>query len=304
MSVRSDLSSDTTALYAPRLLLVSAALTAGFVLSSEYRVTWAQVPLGIFVLFFAPGFALAAFILGKRAFPSYPANLAVIVGLSVVFNVVFGTVLLYFSIGPVDAIGGAVAALLCFAASVAQSAHQPARRSRPIARRLWSSLGFAGFSVGQRAAAYALLAGVLVTFGAIGYIATLQPAAAPNLALVVVGPDGTTSTLPLGGAVNSTMAVIVEVRNNATAQTLTLSVNASLIGQNGTNYTSIPWAMPLLLGPLTASSEPLSLSKGVSESVDVSFQFEAAGDYVVGFSLTSPGATAPVRSTTLSIEVT
>jgi uncharacterized membrane protein len=304
VSVSSDPASEATALYSAPALLASAALTAGFVLASADHLAWAQAPLGIFVLFFAPGYAGMALLFGKRAIPSYPANFALIVGLSVIFNVTIGVVLLYFSLGPINSIIGVAGAVLCFLASVAQKARHPTGQSSSATRRIGAVFRFPGFSRGQRAAAYALFAAVLLTFGVIGYIATLQPGNTPDLAMTLVGPDGTTSTLPAEGTVNTSLAVIVEVHNNATAQPFILSVNSSLVGENGTNFTNLPWAMPLHLAPFVTSEESLNLSKGGSESVSISFQFDRTGDYLVSFSLTPPRSATPVRSTAIAIAIT
>jgi uncharacterized membrane protein len=292
-------------LYNVLALLVTALLTGAFIVVAALRLPWILIPLGLFVLFVAPGYALAALLFGgEREITSLPLNIALIVGFSVFFDVVIGTVALFFSIGPLSPIVGAEVALLCFIAVFVQYHRRQVLGRRTNTPGFWSWIELPGFTSAQRTTAYALFIGVLVTFGVIGYISTLQPGNTPELSLAVLGPNGTTSTLPTTGAVNSTLGVILLVQNNATTQSFLLSVNSSLVGGNGTQSTSVPWVLPLQLAPGTTSAEVLPLTHSESDSIAVSFQFAEKGDYSISFTLTPPQSTVVIRTAEISVEIT
>lgn len=291
-------------IFDPATLSIVTFVTLAFVVIDYLQVPWVLIPFGLFVLFVAPGYAAVALLFGRRSIPSLAMNVALIVGLAVVINVALGTLLLVFAIGPVAPIVGLCDAGISTAATVVQLLRPQPVGSAHGGGWFRGLFVLAGFTRGQRVAAYALFAGILLTFAAIGYLSTLQPGNAPDLSFGVVGVDGTTSTLPTSGTVNTTLAVLVEVRNNATVQPFILSVSSALVGSNATNFSSTPWVMPLDLGPNVTSSEPLNLTSGQSDDVDVSFEFSTGGDYVVSFSLTPPQSHVAVRTNALTIRVT
>lgn len=303
MASRNSPSPEIPAVFVPSALLITTLVALAFVVVSDLQIPWVLIPLGLIVLFWVPGYAVVALIFGGRPLPSLALNVGMIVGFSVLVNVVFGTLFLYFSIGPLDPLVGLVAAVVSAAATLVQYRRPRAAGSDGETHRFRSYFALPGFSRGQRVAAYSLFVAILLTFGAIGYLSTLHPGNTPDLSLGVVGPTGTTSTLPTSGIVNSTLAVIVNIGNNDTIQSLALSVNSSLIGGNSTNATTVPWAMPLPLGPSVKSSETLHLTSGESAHVSVSFLFRASGDYVVSFSLTPVGSHTVVRANALTIRI-
>ncbi len=303
MAAPSTRPSDKAAVFEPGALAAATAVTLLFTFAAEFQVDWALVPLGIAVLFFAPGYAVAALLFGKRPLPTLAANFALVVGFSVLVNAVFGTVLLYFAVGPLSPLVGLCDAVVCVFGTVVQYG-RPAAHGAPWSPRLASYFELPAFSTGQKAAAVALLAAILVTFGAIGYLAAAQPSQSPDLSMTVVGPDGTTSTIPTSGIVNATYTVIVEVQNGATAQSFTLTLNSTLVGANTTNRTVIPWSMPLALAANVTSSEPVSLAGKASEPISVEFDFSTPGDYAISFALSTPTSAVPVRNVSITVDIT
>ncbi len=297
-------SEDVPAIYSRTALLGTTLVTLAFVVVAELQVPWVLLPLGLFVLFVAPGYAVVALLFGARTLPSLALNIAMIVGMSVLFNAVVGTLLLYYAIAPLAPLVGAFAAVVCAAATVVQYQRERWNESRRPGQWLRSVLALPGFTPAQRTAAYALLIGVAVTFGAIGYLSTLQPRSAPDLSLAIVGPGGTTSTLPTSGTVNSTLALIVEVGNNATSQSLVLGVNSTLVGQTGSTRTTVPWTVPLHLAPNVTSSESLSLTSGETDNIQFSFQVDTGGDYAISFFLTPLQSHVAVRTSSLTVRIT
>jgi uncharacterized membrane protein len=305
LSIRVDPESERPDLYNVLALLITALLTGAFIVVAALRLPWILIPLGLFVLFVAPGYALAALLFGgEREITSLPLNIALIVGFSLVVDVGIGTVALFFSIGPLSPIVGVEVALLCFIAVFVQFQRRHVLGRKTHTPGFWSWIELPGFTSSQRTTAYVLFVGVLVTFGVIGLLSTLQPSNTPDLSLAVLGPNGTTSTLPSSGSVNSTLGVLLLVQNNATAQSLVLSVNSSLIGGNPAPSTSVPWVLPLQLAPGATSTEVLPLTHGETDSVAVSFQFADRGNYTISFSLTPPQSTVAVRTVGISVEIT
>lgn len=303
MATRDFPSLGAPAIFDPLALLVTTGLVLLFVVFAALQIPWVLIPLGLFVLFVAPGYGAVALLFGDRTLPSLAANIAMIVGFSVVINVVLGTLLLFFAIAPLAPLVGAGGAVICAAATVVQ--YRLPRHSAPghRMRRLRSYFELPGFTTRQRAAAYALFVAILLTFTAIGYLSTVQPGNGPDLSMAVVGPDGTTSSLPTSGSINATLSVVLLLQNNETAQSLVLGVNSSLIGQNGTNFTTVPWSTPLALGPNVTASTLLQLTSGEKDNVAVSFAFGLGGDYLVSFSLTPPQSHVALRTGGISVRI-
>ena len=304
LATRGSPVSGLPAIFDPGALSVTTLVTILFVVAAELSVSWALFPLGLFVLFAAPGYAATALLLGRRPLPSVAVNFALIAGLSVLINVLLGTALYAFAITPVVPLIGLADAIICTAGTFVQ--FRRARTVRPVSGPSWfrSLLALPRFRPSQRAAAYALFAGILVVLGVIGYLSTIVPNPGPDLSLTAVGPDGTSATLPTNGLVNATLTVLVIVQNNATAQSLVLTLNSTLVGSNSTSFTSIPWTMPLLLGPNITTSDPVNLTSGASESIQVQFQFDAGGDYAIGLALTPAASHVALRTLFLGIEIT
>ena len=303
MSAAGDRPPGTRTVFDADALGITTVLTLVFVLLVEFNVPWLLIPFGLFVLFAAPGYGAAALLFGRRALSSLAMNLALIVGLSVLINVVVGTVLLVLEISPLAAILGAVDAALCTVATAVQFRRPWEAPLEQRILRVRTAFELPGFSRPQRAAAYALFAGILLTFAAIGYLSSVPTGGSPDLSLAIVGPDGTTATLPTTGGVNTTISLTVDIGNNASAQSLLLSVSSVLVGQNATSLAAVPWTMPIHLAPNVTSSEVVSLSSDAHSTVGISFQFNASGDYRLLFSLSPTGSSAALRSVALSLRI-
>jgi uncharacterized membrane protein len=295
--VTSEVDSDFVSQLYDAKLLFAAAIVCIVYLVVELTVGGpAQVLLGLFVLFVAPGYGVASLLFGRGSRFPWPVHIAFIVCLGVVTEVMVG--LLYF-VGahgtltlnlPVGWLGYS----LCIAASLVQWRRGKLHPLSPLWGRVRRRFALPGFTAGQRVAAFALLAAILVTLGAIGYLSTVHPEVQPLLSIAVLGPDGTTNTLPTVVSANQTAAVTVEVRNDGTAQTLNLTVLSELTSSSGTPGSIIPWLMPLRLGSAIQSSTAISLAAGASNPITVTFAFATPGEYSVTFTLQAPGQTPPV----------
>src|SRR5579859_7984794 len=85
--------------YSVGYVAVSTALVAVYALVSYLQPhSLAEVPLGLFALLFAPGYALAAPLLARQPGLPWTLNLPIAAGLSVILNVLVGIVLLL--VGP------------------------------------------------------------------------------------------------------------------------------------------------------------------------------------------------------------
>jgi len=251
----------------------------------------------------APGYAVAALVFGRRGGLSTAANAAVVVGLSVVVNVGAGLLLLTARIASLAVPLGAVAASLLSIALIVQASEQPRGQEPILAPRLRRQFSHPEFSSAQRLAAYALLAGILVTIGTIGYLSTTGNGGTPTVSLAVVGPNGEATTLPTAGTTYQTLSVELLIQNNATVQSLRLVVNATLLGGPAHPPVNVPWAMPIPLRPGATSSTLLPLTRSQYATVPVSFYFTQTGTYVLGVSLVAPLG-GDLRTVTLSESIT
>ena len=303
LSARDSLPTGVPAIFHWGALAVTTALTLAFVIAADLQIAGALIPLGLFVLFFAPGYGAVAILFGNRTVPSLAINVAMIVAFSVVINVVLGTLLFYFGVGPLTVLVGLGDAAVCWAGTAVQYRRPSTPGAGGWARRFRFLYELPGFTSRQRAAAYALFACILLTFGVIGYLSTVPSGPTTDLSLGVLGPDGTARTLPTAGIVNGSLTVEVVVQNGATAQSLDLTVNATLVGENATQMTSVPWDMPLQLAPNATSSTVLHLPSKGSDSMDVSFEFSSGGSYVVSFSLAPPQTHVVLRESAISLQI-
>jgi uncharacterized membrane protein len=286
-------------IYDAKLLMLATLLSGGYTVVDLLVGGIPQLLLGLFVILIAPGYAVGALLFGRGSRLPWTVHMALIVGLTVVVEASVGT--LYF-IGPpagpaLNVFLGAMATTLCLVATLIQTARGVNRDLSPLSEKLRRMAALPGFSSGERVAAYSLFAAILLTFGAIGYLSTVHPGGGPLLSIAVVGPDGTTNTLPTGGRTNQTLQVIVEVGNDGTAQTLNLTVSSALTGGPGGSGSTIPWTMPLTLGSGTQSSDTVTLAAGASTSIPISFEFANPGAYGVTFTLQAPGGSPLVVAT-------
>ncbi|MGA8511183.1 MAG: DUF1616 domain-containing protein [Thermoplasmata archaeon] len=283
-----------TRIYDAKLLMLATVLSGTYTIVELLVGGVPQLLLGLFVVLVAPGYAVAALLFGRASRLPWTVHFALIVGLTVVIEASVGTLYYFGTPGgqPLNNVLGVMATALCLVATLVQTTRGEVQDLSPISEkfRRWTALP--GFSSGQRVAAYSALTAILVIFGAIGVLSTVHPNGGPLLSIAVVGPDGTTTTLPTGGRTNQTLQVIVEVGNDGTPQSLNLTVSSALVGGAG-GSSSIPWTMPLHLDSGTQSSVTVTLAGGASTMIPISFEFANPGGYSVTFTLQAPSGTSP-----------
>jgi uncharacterized membrane protein len=283
-------------IYDAKFLMVATILCGGYTIAALLFGGIVQFVLGLFVVLAAPGYAASALLFGRGSRLPLSVHIALIVGLTVVIEVSVG--ILYYAgshgILALNAALGLLATVLCLVATLVQGDRGVALALAPVSGAIRKAVELRGFSSGQRAVAFALFAAILVTFGVIGYLSTIHPDGQPLLSIAALGPDGTTSTLPIGGSPNQTLEVIIAIGNDATAQSLNLSVQSALSGSSESIGSTISWTMPLHLASGTQSSDTFTLAAGATESIPITFLFSVPGDYAVTFTLQAPGGAAPV----------
>lgn len=260
-----------------------------------------QVPLGFIELLFAPGYALAALLFLRRPLLPLAAEFSVIVGLSVVYNVLIGLLLELAGAGL--AIGWLVIAdVLAVSAGVVGKAFAgETAKETGIWNELRTELRLPGVRPSYRRAAYVLLVAILVAFAAVVYVGVSQPPVSPQTALAVLGSDGTTSTLPANLTIGEVGLVHVEVWDGQSSGALTLGISATLLNRTA-NSTSVPWTLPLPLDPGTSSSVGLTVGYGHQTTVPVTFEFNQPGRYGLTFLLEATGG-APLARATIGVDV-
>ena len=288
-------------LYDAKLLFAAAAVCIVYLVVELLVGGPAQVLLGLFVILIAPGYGVAALLFGRGSRFPWGVQVAVIVCLGVVTEASIGVLYFVGAHGTLtlSLLIGVLGYSLCIVASVVQLRRGRLRPLSKVWERIRRAFALPGFTAGQRVAAFALLAAILMTFGTIGYLSTVHPEVQPLLSIAVLGPDGTTTTLPTVVSANQTAAVIVEVGNDGTAQTLNLTVLSELTSSSGSPESIIPWTMPLRLGPAIQSSTAISLAAGASNETTITFAFATPGAYSVTFTLQAPGQ-SPAVDTVLS----
>ncbi|MCI4351837.1 MAG: DUF1616 domain-containing protein [Thermoplasmata archaeon] len=264
----------------------------------------AQTVLGLFAFFVAPGYALCAILFGRGTTISPAAFFAVVIGLSVVLNVMFGVVFLAFGVGiPARILGAVDSTIVVFGFMVYElwrpdsvsSPAPPVPSDGPRARAhgLREILVPAGYSSGQRAVAYALVVATIVVFSYIAYISTLHPSDTTDVELGVFGPGGNSNSLPQSAGVGQVVAVNLTLGNNASLLNVDLVVQAYLNSTGPpTTFTMIPWVGTLALGPGVESEDPLQLPADATVSLTVPFELRQAGAYIVVISLELPSGTS------------
>jgi uncharacterized membrane protein len=299
MTLSDDKPDPVFRIYDAKLLIVASLVCALYLVVELAVGGIPQVLLGLFVILVAPGYAICALFFGRGSRLPWTVQVALIVGFSVVIESSVG--ILYF-VGThggltLNLVLGLLAYILTLTATVVQWSRGMALDLSPLAESLRSGVSLPGFSQGQKVAAFSLLAAILLTFGAIGYLSTVHPGGQAILSIAALGPNGTTNTLPTGGNANQTLEVIVEIGNDGTAQSLNLTVTSALSSSNGTPQSTIAWMMPLALGPGSQSSTSVPLAAGASEMIPITFVFANPGAYSVTFTLLAEGSTPPVAVT-------
>jgi hypothetical protein len=274
-------------LFQLRYLYLLAALTVVYGLVTLLGPTpWIDLPLGLLTLFVTPGYAIGAVMFGTRS--RWPATLqfALLVGWSVAWNVAIGLVLLVFGRGLPASLFAFVALGLIGVASLYWARHHPGSPPSPAGSRVPAALRLTGYTPAQRTAAYGLVTAIGLVFAIIIYLASVFPGnAGPGLGFSIAGPDGSASSLPVGGAPNVTLDIQVTIQNNATAQAFTLDVLTATAGSTPTAYESVPWGSPLVLANATQSTKAVDLASAASIVVAVPFEYPVAGHYVLSFLL-------------------
>jgi uncharacterized membrane protein len=261
-----------------------------------------RVPLGAFELLFAPGYALGAILFVRRPLLPSVAEFSVAVGLSVVFNVLVGLVLVLEGAGVAVTwlTTGDVAAVA--AGLIVKVAATETPGGSGVGAAVVRELRLPGVRPSYRRVVYALLVATLVAFGGVIYLSVAQPSAGTSTSFAVYGPDGTTATLPRSLAVGEVGLVGLSVVDGYSAGSLSLVVSATLVGLNTTALTTVPWSMPLPLARNATSSLPLSLGYGGSTQMNVTFEFSQPGDYALAFFVQAAGGVL-VQGVTLSLSV-
>lgn len=263
---------------------------------------WIETPLGLLTLFFSPGYALGALVLGSRPRWVWSLTFALVVGLSVAINVGVGIGLLVLKIGlPAIDFAGLSILLLVAAASLAglPSSTPGSAQFRPFLRR---EFGFAGHSNSQKAMAWGMIVAIVFLLVVIVYLASVMPNEVADVSFGITGPGGVTSNLPPNGTINETLQIWLVIGNNASSQTLVVVVEALLAGHNGSVFVPVNWTYPIPLSNGTSSAEPVELTPGESFTVHGKFIFAIPGSYVLTFLLkNAQGSTLRQASWSLAI---
>jgi len=269
------------------LVLALAYVVVTFLVPSY----WLETPLGLFTLFLAPGYALAAILLGPKPRWVFSLTFALVVGLSVALNVGVGLILLVLGKGLPNQVFALFSLVLLFLAAFlwpANTGPTPPARFRPWVKEEFL---FPGHSPEQRALAYGLLVAIVFILVVIIYFASVAPSQTSDITFGITGPGGTNLNLPMNGSTGENLSVWVTVGNNGTTQTLSLVLESAL--QNTTpSYTNTTWTSPgapISLGPGVRSTDALSMTPGESLTVRVHFQFTTFGNYALTFLLESQG---------------
>ena len=310
------------------ILLVLTVLTAIYCVATIFPGTvWLTVPLGLLTLLVTPGYGLVAIAVGER--PQWPwyFTTVVVVGLSVAFNVLIGLLLVHGDYGLLPLVLAISSLFVLFLGGVAQFARADSTADARFVTMVRSELGLAGFTAAQRTAAYALLVAIVLVLAGLTYIASVNPREKSDVSLGITGPDGSSTTLPIGFPTMAPTTLVITVGNDNSAQAwiLRISTNATLAGNPGVNGTvpppfipppvanrSVPWTSPLYLangidsetalGVLT-SNEVITLNVTVQFNATVTNETRSFTDYTVTFQLIPAAGGAPARVATWYFEI-
>lgn len=265
-----------------------------------------RIPLGVFELLFAPGYALGAILFVRRPLLPTPAEFSVAVGLSVVFNVLVGLLLALYGGGLSAAWLAAGDAAVVSVGLVVKVASTDDPAVAGVGAAVARELRLPGIRPSYRPVVYALLVATLVAFGGVVYLGVAQPPAAVPTSLALFGPDGTTATLPTNLTVGEVGLVGVSIVDGDSNGSILLAVSAALANYTTTTFTPVPWSMPLALARNTTSDLSLSIGYGGSTSLNVTFEFSQPsppGDYyALTFSVQGVGG-ALLQKATLGLSV-
>jgi uncharacterized membrane protein len=262
----------------------------------------ARVPFGLIELLFAPGYALGSILFFRRPLLPPAAEFSVSVGLSVVFNVLVGFLLVLNGPGVTSywlPVADAIAVTLGLMIKVVLEDDLAVTGMAAAIRR---ELRLPGIRPSYRPAVYAVLLAMLVAFAGVVFLSVNQPSVAPQSSIALYGSDGTTGTLPTNLTVGEVGLVVVDVANGASNGPITLKLTAVIVNQTSSNLTQLAWTTPLSLAANTTASEPLSVGYGQSTTLDVAFDFTRQGNYALTFSLQEAGG-ASLQAATLGVVV-
>jgi uncharacterized membrane protein len=303
--------------YSYGYLVVTLAVMAVYAAVSFVRPhSILEIPLGLFALLFAPGYALAAPLFARQPGLPWTVNLPITVGLSVVVNVLVGIALL--RVGPglstrdsaIADLAIVLVGLIMFVAREAADTEVGSASSmfqditNPV-RDLRQRLRFVGFSGGQRAAAVTLLVLITLVFGFIVYVAVAEPHPGLAVSFGMVGPDGTVASIPSNATNSSTLSVGLTVSNSATAQGFQILVVAETSPRHP-SPTNVSWSLPLPFGRATQSVLAFPLGAGKNTTVPVSFTLVNVGNYVGNYTVTftlESASGAPLKSLVLPLNI-
>jgi len=259
-----------------------------------------ELPLGLVVLLFAPGYAIGALVLGPRPRFPWSLTLPLVVGLSVGVNVALGLLLLAAGWGLPATVFAIVSFVLVFSAFFfwpASAGPGAPSRFRPYLR---NELSLPGHTPPQKALAYGLLVAIVFVLIAIIYFASVTPSETPQVTLGITGAGGTNLNLPPYGTTGQNLSIWVLIGNNGTYQSLTLVVESTLNNTTAIPYTTVNWtspSVPLPLGNYVKSSDSVLLSPGESVTLKVHFTFAKIGGYLLYFVLEDSSGTMLHEST-------
>lgn len=266
-----------------------------------------QVPLGFVELLFAPGYALGAILFVRKPLLPPTAEASVSVGLSVMFNVLTGLVLVSFGLG-LAVVWLAIADIaVVWVGLVVKVAWGRARGVTGVSQALSRELRLPGVGPAYRKAVYALLIASLLAFVGVVYLSVIQPPTAASTSLAIYGPSGTTSSVPKNLTTGEVGSVVLSIGDGYSGGPIVLVVNATFVGSSPSNLTPVPWALPLVISPQTTSSLPLSLSYAQQSTMTITFEFtqpspSATQPYALTFSLQTSGGTV-LQGVTLGVNV-
>jgi hypothetical protein len=262
----------------------------------------ARVPFGLIELLFAPGYALGSILFFRRPLLPPAAEFSVSVGLSVVFNVLVGLILVLNGPGVTSSwlpVADGIVVTLGLAVKVMLEDDPAVMGMGATIRR---ELRLPGIRPSYRPAVYAVLLAMLVALAGVIYLSVAQPSTAPQTSLALNGSDGTTGTLPTNLSTGEVGLVVVSVADGAPNGPIGLTVTALFANQSSSNLTPLAWNLPLMLAAGNTTSESLSVEYGQSTTIDVTFEFSDPGAYALTFSLQTTGGES-LRAASLGVLV-
>lgn len=265
----------------------------------------AQIPLGFFELVFAPGYVLGALLFARRPILPPVAEFPVVVGLSIVFNVLVGLLLAITAVGlRIDWLVSADAAVV-WAGVVVLAYLGDAPGVSGVGRAFQRELRLPGIRPSYRPAVYALLIACLLAFAGTIYLGVSVPTSTTPSSLALYGPDGTTGSLPIEqnlsiGVIGLVLVSIVDGQKTGSLTLVVESVNNKL--NTSTSPTAINWTQPMVFYNATTSSLALGLTYGQQTTLDFTFEYSYTGTYSLKFALESSGASS-LPSATLGVRV-